>query len=179
MLKPLLLLFFKDPVPQSAPLWLPWRCGTWLAHETHPPSHGEPPCKYSMWRFCNIPRYQTFHIAVAILKEVHYWKPFVGPLIGSLALLADSWLRLWRQLWQRRRCRDLGRSGSSASPSPVMPYYCLFAGMQDKSWYYDSVMWYYGWDGRQKVYRSIILPFCIVQLHTGPDPWRWQSCHSD
>ena len=77
-----------------------------------------------MWRFCNIPRYQTFYTAVAVLKEVHYWKPFVGPLIWSLALLADSWLRLWRQLWQQRRCRDLGRSGSSASPSPGGHVWC-------------------------------------------------------
>ena len=112
----------------------------------------------------------TLH-AVAVFKEVHYLKPFVGPLIWSLALLADSWLRLWRQLWQQRRCRDLGRSGSSASPSPTnnVTLLCnrIFA-FAFKFAFANIVV--------EVLYRSVVLPLCIVQFHTGPDPWlNWDN----
>ena len=79
-----------------------------------------------------------------------------------LALWACSSILLWRQLLQQRRFRAQGRSGSSASPSPTNNVTLLWN--RAFAFAFANIV-------VEVLYRSVVLPLCIVQFHTGPDPW--------
>ena len=100
------LLLVQKMTPLSAQLLRPWRCGTWLARGTHPPCHGAPPGENHL----DLPGKQVYLV---------FFSPFEELLIWVRAPWADNWLRLWRQPWQRQRCRGQEHTGSNAFPSPA------------------------------------------------------------
>ena len=63
---------------------------------------------------CRKPFWSAWQISLS-----YFFSPFEELLIWVRAPWADNWLRLWRQPWQRQRCRGQEHTGSNAFPSPA------------------------------------------------------------
>ena len=87
-----------------------FRIGKWHSRpgSTPPPLHGKCHLKFPFWLFEPFPKFILF-----------FFSPFEELLIWVRAPWADNWLLLWRQPWQRQRCRGQEHTGSNAFPSPA------------------------------------------------------------